>query len=313
MMKSYTLCLVVMALTLWAARAVRSADAPSPVYDIPRLDHITIDGKADAWGERGFRIDQLAPVDGRFLPVAEHDSHCRLGWTTEGLVVLIWVRQERWQESADDSQLWTHDCIELYLAPEKGHESICQWVVTPGMDAAHDRPRWHLNDFRRTQSLKGLPAELQVARTKTDHGCLVEILLPWSALAIQPVVGREVGFQLWTTHYQPGKPELYYAAWLPALGSFYAHQNVQRIRLAEAASPPVIARAYGDYDLRAARALITVTAPTAAAGQSVTISSGKKVLATGVLAANETGRAGASFALPPPPRGPAVSGRRGAQ
>ena len=29
------------------------------IYDIPRLDNIEIDGKAEDWGDRGFRVDGL--------------------------------------------------------------------------------------------------------------------------------------------------------------------------------------------------------------------------------------------------------------
>ncbi|HUU60730.1 MAG TPA: sugar-binding protein, partial [Phycisphaerae bacterium] len=179
-----------------AAGAGLAAQEP-PVYDIPRLDKVAIDGKADDWGDGGFRVDLLTPVEGALRPVEDHDARIRLGWNDDGLLMLMFVRDDKWVEDPDEGKLWQKDGIEVFLAPQRGATDQCQWAISPGMDPKHGTLRWHLHDFRKDEKLKKLPAKITAARGKTANGYVVEALLPWAALAIAPKTGREVGFQVW--------------------------------------------------------------------------------------------------------------------
>ena len=76
------------------ARAAAQTAAPSPVFDVPRLDKIAVDGKPDDWGERGFKVEVLAPLEGAPRPPSDLGGAFRLGWDARGLLVLAMVRDD---------------------------------------------------------------------------------------------------------------------------------------------------------------------------------------------------------------------------
>src|SRR4051812_2202408 len=46
------------------APAPPSDASPPPVFDIPKLDKVTVDGNAADWGDRGLRVNALANTTG---------------------------------------------------------------------------------------------------------------------------------------------------------------------------------------------------------------------------------------------------------
>src|SRR3954465_6879672 len=82
--------LIVIFLLAVSLRATAAEDWP-PVYNIPELKDITIDGDGSDWKDQGFRIEALAPAEGKIGPSTEFDALVRLGWDKHGLLVLISV------------------------------------------------------------------------------------------------------------------------------------------------------------------------------------------------------------------------------
>ena len=85
-------CYVLLCAVLCAGRMTLAATTAKPVvYDIPRLDNITIDGKGDDWGTRGFRVDAFKDVSESLLDnprTALSDVTMRMGWDARGLLLL---------------------------------------------------------------------------------------------------------------------------------------------------------------------------------------------------------------------------------
>ena len=160
------------------------------------MDKVVIDGKADDWAEGGFRVDLLIPPAAKPKSVADHDARFRLGWNDKGLLVLVSVQDDKWVEHPDEGWLWRYDGVELFLGDKPGAD-MCQWAISPGMTSRHKVLRWKLHDHRKEDKLKKLPALLKAARRKTKTGYVLEVLAPWSCLAIEPKAGREVGFQIY--------------------------------------------------------------------------------------------------------------------
>ena len=75
--------------------AARMDAGLTPLYDIPRLDKIKIDGKGDDWGNRGFRVNILANTSGKVQPSTDIDASFRLGWNDRGLLVLVAVKDRK--------------------------------------------------------------------------------------------------------------------------------------------------------------------------------------------------------------------------
>ena len=84
-------------LLVLGGRGSRAADATDswPVYDVPQMKAVVIDGKAGDWGDGGFRVDLLQRQGGDDDPAADHDSAVRLGWNDSGLLVLVWIRDDK--------------------------------------------------------------------------------------------------------------------------------------------------------------------------------------------------------------------------
>ncbi|KAH0533484.1 hypothetical protein FGG08_007716, partial [Glutinoglossum americanum] len=50
------------------------------VFDVPRVDKLIIDGKAEDWGDRGFRVLMMGNDKGEVKASADLDASFRLGW-----------------------------------------------------------------------------------------------------------------------------------------------------------------------------------------------------------------------------------------
>src|SRR5207302_9557071 len=105
--------LIVIVLLASALRATAAEDWP-PVYDIPELKDITIDGDGDDWKDQGFRIEALAPADGKIVHSTEFDALVRPGWTKEGWLVLSAVVDRTPVEKEQRDQLEQGDSVELF-------------------------------------------------------------------------------------------------------------------------------------------------------------------------------------------------------
>src|SRR5437762_10653836 len=108
-----TVCFILMASILTAASSTR-AQTP-PATDVPRLDGIVIDGRADDWGDRGF-ICGLITRDGRIKPASDLDCRFRLGWDDRGLLVSLNVRDEAFVEADNAGDFYTRDSAQIFVS-----------------------------------------------------------------------------------------------------------------------------------------------------------------------------------------------------
>src|SRR5690348_3946309 len=78
--------LVLISLCLLLTCAVPAAPAERAIFDLPQLDGIVIDGKAEDWGSRGFDAGLLARVDEPDDAPTDGSASLRLGWNDRGLL-----------------------------------------------------------------------------------------------------------------------------------------------------------------------------------------------------------------------------------
>ncbi|MGD1000451.1 MAG: prolyl oligopeptidase family serine peptidase [Candidatus Brocadiia bacterium] len=273
---------------------------PAPLFDIPRMDNITIDGDAMDWGDGGFRVDVLAAADGAVAPEDRFNARMRLGWNDEGLLVLVQVRDEDFNESNDEKALGSGNSVELFMVDKCGGSEMIQAAISPGMDPAHPQLRYSISDLRKDETLKKFAPSLKAARMKQEGGYSMEVLLPWKNLGIKPEVGVELAFQIWLNGCDAAAPELH-AVWYPAAGTREAPDRTQRIRLAVAPSPPVQAAGRARYDgWRSTHAV--VVACSEAAGKIVSVLADGKEIARGALTSDGS-RSLAVLKAPLPPIG----------
>jgi hypothetical protein len=268
---------------------------PWPIFGIPFMPSVVVDGDAEDWGDGGFRVDSLIPAQGPLPARQDCAAAMRLGWNDVGLLVRLDVTGRDWTEAEKITELFGRDSVEFYLARYPGSTDRCQWLVAPGMDARFPEPRVNLQDFATSPKLRQNAVVPSVARRRTDAGYQLETLLPWRTLGIAPRRGDEVAFQVMVnSHDRKGMPADH-LLWFPQTGAAFDSRKLHRIRLADQPASPVTARAQVRVNLREFKTECDVFAPAAADGQDVRLRSAGGVLAAGKLAANTNGFAVATL------------------
>ena len=271
--------------------ALWADDLAAPVFDVPLMKGIKVDGKRQDWADGGFRVDLLCPPGSRPLPAQDHDPRFRLGWNDEGLLVLIRVGDDHWIEHAREDWLWRYDSIELFLAPRPGAADWCQWVIAPGMAPAKPSLRWHHHDHRSTKELKELSSKIKVARTKSAEGYLCEALLPWSCLGIDAGIGREVGFQIVVNDADEKDGATSHAAWFPAGDTSANSASCHRLRLSHAPGDRIAHLGRTRYDWAAGHRIVETIVVPEFAGKRVEVRREGRVVAEGLAEKDASGRA----------------------
>lgn len=271
------------------------AEKPA-VFDIPRLDNITIDGDGGEWGNRGFRAAAMVPSEGSRQPATEF----RVGWDESGLLLLDKVLDEALSEEAEPNVLWQGDSVELYLSPKYAAPESMQVIIAPGVDAHYPKPRFQFqgnpNNKERLSAMK-----VEAAAKKIAGGYLLEVRIPWSNIGVIPRPGVELPFQICTND-RDNQGEWGQVRWYPAQANIlYLSESAYLLRLSHQASPALLARATGAYE-QARSARISVTAAPEYIGKRYLLKEGRTSLANGTLTAGG-GWAVGEIKLPMPLRG----------
>ena len=148
-----------------------SSGQTTPIYDIPQLAHIAIDGQPDDWGQRGFRVDALAGADGRIDDPADIHARFRLGWDDRGLLILATIADDEIKESQWESWLVAGDCVQFFLAnPQPGYQAA-RFDVAPGLDPDYPQLRSYIFPYNGSGALK-----IEAQSSKTPNGYILEAL-----------------------------------------------------------------------------------------------------------------------------------------
>jgi predicted esterase len=262
---------------------VIASDDPSlpPLYDIPKLDKITIDGSPADWKDHGLRVDVLANASGKVQPRSDIDASLRLGWNDRGLLALVTVMDDIPLEDANPTG---GDSVEMFLSPRVGAADAIRVAIGPGVDPKQPRLRTRVFDLRTDPHLRKTAPTVSAARTRIDGGYIIEALIPWSNLGIKPQVGGEVGFQLQVNDLD-ASDQSSHLVWYPSLGTARDKSKMHRLRLAAAPSPAVQAAAFGDYP-RFHRTRVTVLGSSSMAGKTVEIVRTAPTAVSTLMAAN---------------------------
>ncbi len=213
--------------------------AGDPVFDVPKLTDMVVDGKAEDWADQGFRVGAMVSQSGPYKSPKNFDAEFRLGWDARGLLVLVTVVDDLGLEHEQLDQLWRDDSVELYVADKQGGDQMVQCIAAPGLDADYGQPRHFMYDHRISDALKAKSeAKATVAVSHTDGGYVMEVLVSWSNLDVEPLVGREVAFQIYVSDSDtPG--ERFSMSWYPEVETFVNTNHMHRIRLSNRPSQPV--------------------------------------------------------------------------
>ena len=264
--------------------------ADEPVFNIPKIDGVTIDGKGGDWREKGFRVESLAGDSGMVRELKDFDARFRLGWDEGGLLVFVTVTDDQISEADEPDRLHLGDSVEMFLADRKGSSQFFQLLAGTGADPKYPTLRTFVNDRR-----KPLPAQkivVETAATRTLDGYLLEARLPWNSLGIKPKMGIEVAFQLSVNDVDSG-PRMA-LAWFP--GPLNSSKAMYSLRLGAKASPPM--RMAVSRSLDQGRSRLDIVAPPDLLGKKLTALADGNIFATSTFEA-VSGRARATVLVPP--------------
>jgi len=312
MLKAIGLAVIALGVGSWGLSAVAAEPSTQPatggvsvqpVYTVPRLAGLVVDGRVDDWAAGGFRVDAMVDTGtGRVRPAADYDPRFRLAWSEQGLLVLVQVDDDVTEESDDDSALFQRDSIELFVATTQGGSRLIQVVAAPGTDPRHPELRYMVIDHRATEALKtrNLPkTAVQVARTATPHGYILEALLPWANLGLTPKMGDEVKFQIFLNDADGSARTK--SMWYPADGAPFHTDSMNLLRLSETPTPAIRVATTAAYE-QFRRTRVGVVAAGDLTGHTAVVTDGGRQLGSGVLVADGR-RASAEVICPMPEPG----------
>lgn len=228
-----------------------SSSSSQPIYDIPRVQGIAIDGGPSAWADRGLQIHVLHTSFPR-PSTDKSDASLSLAWDDRGLLVLANVI-ERDITPEDLTPAGGGPSINVYQSDKVGGK--LRWQSTIEVTSNPDHPHVQCTRIeQKTQSDVFFDPSVLAATKKTDNGFVIEALLPWDALGLKAERGREIGLHI----YVNVGPQLF---WFGARGAEWNTSLMRDVRLADATGSRVIAAADGEYEhLRRARIAIAATA-----------------------------------------------------
>ena len=261
-----------------ASPLVEGATDAIPAFDAPKLDDVTIDGRADDWEGRGLSAGYLAGNDGRIYEGDDLNARAKIGWDERGLVAIVRVRDNVSTESDDPGTLWSADSIEFFVSTGVGSDQRYQVLVAPGVTrpteisdnaeaqaaAVEAKPRHWQYDYRRDRS--GGEIGFEYATTATDSGYIVEVRLPWANLGVDPAAGERVGFQFYVND-KDGEEDVKTIWWHPDNDANERPESMHALQLTDAAGEGAAARAKVMRD--GDQALLVVWAEAGMGGQKV--------------------------------------------
>lgn len=297
--------LVLGAVVVSCANAL-AADVPR-TFDLPRVEGIKIDGKAEDWEGKGHGFEILLPQYGKHRKAEDHNASMKLGWTRKGLLFLVWVQDDVWHRKTRQRDPIGQDHVEIYLRkvrlgkgsspyhltfnPQFGKlplETACYGGLELGAGNV-DR------SVRPTYSITG---------GKTWY--VLEGLVPWESVGFEAAPGAQACFQLWV---QDGdtmeKEELrkHRASFHLGKGTSYNGNDMHTLKLMDNTKPRLRLSAVAGYDLSTYQSVVKVMARGVRRGHEVVIKQGGRDLARGQFEAVGPDRVATKIALPAPSDG----------
>lgn len=236
--------LMACALVAAPAHAAQAATAP-PVYDIPHVAGLTIDGDPADWADRGFAINMMSHQF-KYATWSGQRPRVRVGWSEQGLALLIHVPDQHAVEAADQKHLYRADSIDVYLQDRVGGDQRVQVLASPGR--AEDQPAMRFHVYDRRDADQPEAYEPTVASQSFDDGYIIEALLPLAPLGVTPEDGAEAALQININDVDiADRGPRAKLIWFPLADTAKNNRHAHRIRLAQTPSDPVNVAATGGF------------------------------------------------------------------
>ena len=282
------------------------------------LEGVSVDGLAGDWEDAGLRVDDLR--GGGAPGTDDVSSEFRIAWSEKGLLVLADVRDDHVYRDARVRNLYDTDSIEVFVRADVGAAEAFQVVAAPcggslpppmgsGGRRAAATPGGLAVDLYRPGGEFGHKEPLppvQCAAVVRDGGYSIELMIPWSALDVEPGAGANLAMQLYVNDLDRGEGKAR-LAWHPSVNAHVNPRACNPVTLlgkpTAAAGHPVLRK----WSPRSRRPDWTAPLPPGASVESCVASGSHVVVALSGSARNavcildaETGEELQSLAAEPP-------------
>jgi hypothetical protein len=258
---------------------------PAEEVDIPKIDAITIDGKADDWEGKGFRVGILKRPVQKMVTAEDLDAGFLLGWSEQGLLILVRVGDDTFLEApiGGENSLWRRDSAQIVLTETGKAKDNYDILIAPAVDPNCPEIRTVFKKNRKAVD-SAMKDSLQVARTRGENHYCLEVLLPWRSLGGPLTEGDTLGFTLIVNDSDTGR-DRYSPRWKPAEDRTPTGGTTGGIRLADRAAPPQnLALVEATYDEKY-RPVVRIEAVSDFVDKEVEFQSAGKTLAKGTIQA----------------------------
>jgi len=221
----------------------------------------------------------------------------RLGWNQQGLLVLAAVRDNVPVERENISRLWQTDCVEIMISESVGSTNRYQLVIASGADPKYKTVRQKIYDWRHPR-YKKVELTAQSGSRVFEGGYVIEALLPWANLGVEPSPGMELAFQFVANDDDGDAKDSngsLRVAWFSGINPS-SRFNMYRVRLSDKPSEAVLFRV--DREISLGRYEVSVRGSSELIGKPVALRSADKDIAKGKLELRD-GRASIQFNLDP--------------
>jgi hypothetical protein len=215
--------------------AVLIAVSLAPI-DIPGIAGDLVSARSKAWENAGLPIVAMVGSASRIRPFGEFGAVAKIGWNEEGLAAQVVVTEPKIQPSPDPGRPYEGDSVEIYLGIA-GQQNMVQLIVYPGGKKFYD--------YRTKELQQTVPMAGRSSWSTTSSGYVVQGLISWKSLGIEPKLGTVVGARVAVNSVLPGRSRET-SRWQD--GEFY---DLPEVRLSESAgvAPKIAAWAAASDDL----------------------------------------------------------------
>lgn len=265
-----------------AADAEPLDDPAALLRDLPAIGTIVADGDLADWPAHARRVRLFPVPDTAGASATDFAAEMRLGWTGNDLAVAFIVLDDHFMAPSRRSAPLTGDSIELFVGLADG--TYLQLIAALADDS------FAISGKRAS----GLNANtLRPARATDPQGRrVVEFVLPLDALGFKSAEGETFRLQAIINDFDPDRSRRRHT-WFPSVETNSNPDDFHTVRLARESVAV-------NEDLRAISTSsgVRLVAAGNRAGEEITVHAGPRLLASGVLSADEDGLARATIALP---------------
>lgn len=162
-----------------------------------------IDADPGDWTSILYLADQVVEGEGFRVSGQDISADFKLGWDQTNLYLAAVVRDSKFVQNAEDSQLWRGDSLEIMLdtgvSADYGDHQISgddyHIGFSPGQLDLKKSSRNPIEVFIwEPESEYGQSDDIEIAFRLTDEGYLMEAAIPWDLLDTDPISGQHLGF-----------------------------------------------------------------------------------------------------------------------